>query len=79
MSRTLINSTWWVKGHKTFQKTDDPIQTQSIQRRAPWLVDSPVVAYESYEECAGNCDPKTETPIEVLISIVGTRKKITVD
>jgi len=45
----------------------------------PWLAGSPAMFYESYEECAGNIDPATEQVVEVTVSVVGTRRKVTID
>lgn len=79
MAKQLLNSEWWARGYKRLPVSDDPIQTKETLRRSPWLVDSPLVLYETYEECAGQCDPKSETPIQVTVSIIGTQKRVTLD
>lgn len=79
MARQLLNSTWYVAAHKNKSSEDDPLKAKELDRRMPWLVKSPTLFYESYEECAGNVDLKTEQVVEVTVSIVGTRKKVTVD
>ena len=79
MARQLLNSTWYVAAKKNKASADSPVQGQKQDRLMPWLVDSPTLFYESYEECAGNLKPDTEQVVEVTVSIVGTRKKLTVD
>lgn len=79
MSRQLLNSTWFVAAHKNEPKTDSPLKTREQARLMPWLAGSPAMFYESYEECAGNIDPATEQVVEVTVSVVGTRRKVTID
>jgi len=79
MARQLLNSTWYVAAKKNKASADSPVQGQKQDRLMPWLVESPTLFYESYEECAGNLNPAIEQVVEVTVSIVGTRKKLTVD
>lgn len=79
MSRQLLNSTWYVAAHKNKSSETDPLKSKELDRRMPWLAKSPTLFYESYEECAGNIDPDTEQVVEVTVSVVGTRRKLTVD
>jgi len=79
MARQLLNSTWFVPARKNKPSAESPLQGKNLDRTMPWLVNSPVQFYESYEECAGNIDPAIETVVEVTVSIVGTRRKLTVD
>jgi len=79
MAKQLLNSTWYVAAHKNKASAESPVQGKNQDRLMPWLVKSPALFYESYEECAGNINPDTEQVVEVTVSIVGTRKKLTVD
>lgn len=79
MAKQLLNSTWYVAAHKNKASSDDPIHSKDLDRRMPWLIESPSLFYESYEECAGNLKPDTEQVVEVTVAVVGTRKKLTVD